>query len=112
MITIDRPDPFLMMLYARRRVFVRIHDDEHLMIVALRQSVSISRLCGGEINSISAVWQTAESLGLFDGKGWNLVALATWVNRHCVVCWQPLVGRQTLYHSNSCKQKAYRERRR
>lgn len=101
------------MLHARRRVFVRVSDWEYLVIIALRTNVSILRWCKGdqEPAAVSTVWQPPEQLGLYDGQAWNIEQLATWISQHCVVCWQPLVGRQRTYCSDKHKQKAYRERR-
>lgn len=107
-------DIFEVMIYARPRVFVRVSDDEYLHLHALKFSLSVMHWCRGysEPVSITYIYPSAELLGLFDGQGWNIPALANWLERHCAECFQPLTGRQQRYHSNACKQKAYRRRKR
>lgn len=100
------------MIQARRRVFVRISGgDEYLVIVALKLCIDVQHWQGKELCEVQTVWGTPESLGLFDGSAWDIAALAKWIEQHCLVCWQPLTGRQRTYCSNRCKQKAYRSRR-
>lgn len=108
-----KPDVFELMVHARRRVFVRVSDDEYLVIIALQRTVSVLRWCKGDPEPINVetVWQSAAALGLHDGQAWDIQALATWISKHCVVCWKPLEGKQMTYCSRKCRQKAYRERR-
>lgn len=108
-----RQDPFEIMVFARRSVFVRATKSSFLIVTALLQAVSVSYWHKGsyEPESIRYHWQTAEALGLYDGQGWRLEALAQWLGRQCVVCGVALSGQQKLYHSIGCKQKAYRSRK-
>lgn len=106
-----RPDPFEVMIHARRRVFIQANGDEYIVIVALKFCIDVQRWQGTELCEVVTVWRTPEDLGLFDGQAWNIPALAKWIEQHCVVCWQPLVGKQRMYDSNRCKQKAYRSRK-
>lgn len=109
---VPKPDPFEIMAYARRRVFVSISSTEYVVVIALKQTVAILRSVGNKLQGVETVWQTAQSLGLFNGLAWDIAALAKWVKQHCVVCWQLLGGKQRMYCSRKCNQKAYRERRR
>lgn len=108
-----RQDPFEIMVYARRSVFVRATSSSSLIVTALLQSVSVSYWRRGdhEPTTVRYHWQTATQLGLYDGQGWDLQALAAWLGRQCIVCGVALTGNQKLYHSIGCKQKAYRSRK-
>ncbi len=107
-----KPDVFEVMLFAKQHVFVRVQDGEYLIISNLRQDVSVSRWCRGdnEPATIQYTGEDARALGLFDGDAWDIQKLARWVAGHCVVCWKPLTGKQKLYDSHKCQQKAWRQR--
>lgn len=99
--------------YARRIIFVQRNDYEYLTITALRESVEVGWWAVGNRSPLRShrISQTAEALGLFDGRAWNLGVLALWVDHHCPVCWRPLTSKRQCYDTVACKQKAYRERR-
>jgi len=106
-----KPDLVEVMAAVRRRVFVQTGVQQYVVIVALKQCVEVQRWQGTELVDSLTVWCSAAQLGLYDGLAWNVEALATWLKRHCVVCWQPLGGKQRMYCSSRCKQKAYRSRK-
>lgn len=107
-----KPDPFEVMLYAQKIIFVRVNEVEYVTISALAHSMSITRWCKGdsEFTSINYTEFSAQQLGLFDGTAWNLAALVLWLKQHCGVCWKPLTSARAIYCSGKCKQKAWRDR--
>jgi hypothetical protein len=99
--------------HARRIIFVQRNEFEFMTITALRESVEVGWWSVGSRSPLRShrIDKSAQDLGLFDGRAWNLTILAGWIERHCPVCWRPLTSKRQCYDTLACKQKAYRERK-
>lgn len=97
---------------ARQIVFYQVNTLEFLTILAQRSATEVSWWAVGMRQPLQThrITQSAEGLGLFDGRAWNLTALERWVRRHCRVCWGTLQSDRQTYCSNKCRQSAYRKR--
>jgi len=110
-------DIFEVMIYSRRHVFIsRPEFGEYLVISALPQMVDVARFraSDSELMSTAYVERSAQALGLFDGKGWHLAKLATWLEndlRTCPVCGRAVTSKRATYDRAKCRQAAYRKRR-
>jgi len=107
---------FEVMGYAQRHVFVAINDQEYLIISALLQVVDVARFRASDSELVSHVYveRSARDLGLYDGHGWRLVKLATWLQndmRTCPICGRAVTNRRATYDRAKCRQAAYRKRR-
>lgn len=111
----QKPDVFEMLTYSKTHLFVSQGVGRFLIISALGKTVAVARHRAGEPEALQTTYTAlpAREMGLHDGNGWNLEALAHWLKndlRTCPVCGRAVVGRRQIYDRNSCKQKAYRER--
>lgn len=109
-------DVFDVMIYARRHVFVTLNNGEFLLVSALARIVEVARFTSLESDMLSSTYieRTAQELGLYDGKGWNLVKLATWLQndmRTCPICGRAVTNKRATYDRAKCRQAAYRKRR-
>lgn len=102
--------------YAQRHVFIAVNDQEYLIISALGQLTEVARFraADSELVTMSYVERSATDLGLYDGHGWRLVKLATWLQndlRTCPVCGRAVTHRRATYDRAKCRQAAYRKRK-
>lgn len=109
-----KPDIVEILIAAKPRIFVSLNENQHAMISALRNTLCVTRFQVGSSEPIAVHYSdcTAQQLDLFDGRGWNVPALAIWIRMHCPVCWGPLRSGRATYCSGACKQKALRARQR
>ncbi len=105
--------PLEVLRRARRIVFVQVSEHEFLTITALADAMEVSWWVTGMREPLRShhIDRSAEALDLFNGRAWNLELLATWVRRHCPVCWNVLTSSRQTYDTDKCKQKAYRQRK-
>lgn len=108
---------FEVMGYAQHHVFVAVSDQEYLIVSALRQMVEIARFRAADSEMLNSVYfeRSARDLGLYDGHGWQLFKLATWLEndlRTCPVCGRAVTNRRATYDRAKCRQAAYRKRKR
>lgn len=104
------------MIYSRRHVFISLESGEYLLVSALSRLTEVSRFraADGELLSSAYVESTAVALGLYDGRGWHLAKLATWLEndlRTCPVCGRAVTSKRATYDRAKCRQAAYRKRR-
>lgn len=104
------------MIYSRRHVFVSLESGEYLLISALTRLTEVSRFrADGELLTSAYVERSAVELGLYDGRGWHLQKLATWLEndlRTCPICGRAVTNKRAIYDQAKCRQAAYRKRRR
>jgi hypothetical protein len=75
------PDVFELMILARTRVFVSCGEDRYIVVSALARCLCLIHFCNGSSEPLRFEYldQTAQQLQLFDGKAWDLPALANWL---------------------------------
>lgn len=96
-------------------VFVSIDVGHFFIVSALAMTVCVARHEAHMPEALQMIYtdHPAREMGLHDGNGWNLEALAGWLRndlRTCPVCGRAVVGRRRIYDRDLCKQKAYRKR--
>lgn len=104
------------MIYSRRHVFISLESGEYLLVSALTRLTEVSRFraADGELLGSSYVERSAAELGLYDGRGWHLLKLATWLEndmRTCPICGRAVTNKRATYDRPKCRQAAYRKRR-